>query len=361
MLKFMTVVPLLVAATLTSASHFIPVHPNIEIGIPRSSLLKRDELPNNKLSVPLPEGVPRKIELTDKPNDPAAKLVKVKYGPFRVPPNSMFSNLPVYAGGAEIHKPCETCWLGAFQGAMEYEDGSDANVESGIYMHHFVIVNENKPDWLCGIRAGGLFRNQWIYNSGNERPPVRLNTKHKFGMRVDKPDRFSALGEIMNMSNETKTVYTTVTYEVVPIDTPGYREATHLRLDGWICGGSDLPAKKGFYQYHSANWTSPYSGVILHNDGHGHDGTTQVKLFINNKEYCNSIQYYGLRPGWVQKQHLQVDPALHRMQYISDAVACEDQGRLEKGDVLVTQASYNDTKYPQMVFRKHLEGVSGSS
>jgi hypothetical protein len=86
-------------------------------------------------------------------------------------------------------------------------------------------------------------------------------------MRVDKGDKFSALTEIMNMSNRTQTVYTTVIYEVVPIDTPGYREATHLRVDVWHCGGSDVPAKRGAYKWTSPNITSPYSGVILHSDG----------------------------------------------------------------------------------------------
>jgi hypothetical protein len=215
----------------------------------------------------LPASVPHKILITDKPSDPNGKMVKIRYGPFTVPAMSMFTPLPEMFGGAAIHKPCEECFLGKFQGGMEYEDGSEANVDTGMYMHHFVITNTGKPDWLCGLRKGGSFRNQWVYNSGNERPPVRLNSKYKFGMRVDKEDTFEAVGEIMNMSNETKTVYATTIYEVVPLDTPGYREATHLRLDVWQCGGSDVPAKKGAYTYTSPDWTSPYSGLILHNDG----------------------------------------------------------------------------------------------
>lgn len=45
------------------------------------------------------------------------------------------------------------------------------------------------------------------------------------------------------------------------------------------------------------------------------------------------------------------------MQYISDAVACEDTGRLEKGDVLQTTAHYDESKYPQMTFKGHKEAV----
>jgi hypothetical protein len=217
--------------------------------------------------IALPNLVPRKIRISDKPNDPAGKLVKVRYGPFTLPPNSVFSALPEQAGGAKIHKPCDECFLGAFQGGLEYEDGTDANVNTGPYLHHFVVINNNKPDWVCGLRAGSMYRPQYIYNSGNERPPVRLNTKHKFGMRVDTEDTFSAAAELMNMSNETKVVYATTIYEVIPINTPGYREATHIRMDVWMCGGSDVPAKNGSYTYTSPTWKSPYAGVMLHSDG----------------------------------------------------------------------------------------------
>jgi hypothetical protein len=94
---------------------------------------------------------------------------------------------------------------------------------------------------------------------------------------------------------------------------------------------------------------------------HGHDGATEVKLHLNGKVFCNSIQYYGLGPGWTQphnisKQH--VDPHITEMQYISHAVTCEDFGRLEKGDVVWTEAFYNGTKYPQMEFRGRLQAVS---
>jgi hypothetical protein len=217
--------------------------------------------------IALPNLVPRKIRITDKPNDPAGKLVKVRYGPFTLPPNSIFSALPEQAGGVKIHKPCEQCYLGAFQGGLEYEDGTDANVNTGPYLHHLVLINNNKPDWVCGLRTGSMYRPQYIYNSGNERPPVRLNTQHKFGMRVDSEDTFSAAAELMNMSNETKIVYATTIYEVIPINTPGYREATHIRMDVWMCGGSDVPAKNGSYTYTSPTWKSPYAGVMLHNDG----------------------------------------------------------------------------------------------
>jgi len=94
---------------------------------------------------------------------------------------------------------------------------------------------------------------------------------------------------------------------------------------------------------------------------HGHDGTTEVNLMINGKLFCNSTQYYGLRPTTTQPLEIAMqhgDSHTNGMQYISDAVACEDEGRIEKGDVLWTEAYYNASKYPQMVFKGHVEAVS---
>ncbi|KAE9963117.1 hypothetical protein EG327_001675 [Venturia inaequalis] len=330
---------LVAALGLLSLAWAAPLNSDLGVG-PERFPIDQDE-------TNLPQGVPRKIKMTDKPNDPAGKLVKVRYGPFSLPPNSVFTALPEAAGGVKIHKPCEECYLGAFQGGLEYEDGTDANVASGPYLHHFVIINNNKPDWVCGLRSGSMYRPQYVYNSGNERPPVRLNTKHKFGMRVDSEDTFSAAGELMNMSNETKVVYATTIYEVIPLETPG-----------------DVPAKDGSYNYTSPEWKSPYAGVMLHNDGHGHDGTTHVSLTKNGQEYCNSIQYYGLRNGTFLPKDLATQHAANHgaeMQYISDAVACEDTGRLEKGDVLQTTAHFDESKYPQMTFKGHKENQMGIS
>jgi hypothetical protein len=333
--------------------------------------------------IDLPPLVPPKIRLTDEPNDPRGKLVKMRYGPYVLRPNSTYPSSRLdRVNSPTIYKPCEECFLGAFQGGLEYENGSIANVDTGVYLHHFVVVNNNKPDWLCGSyrdeNTGTYYPAQYVYNSGNERPPVRLNSRYEYGMLVNKTDTFGAAVELMNMSNETKTVYATVIYEVIPPDTPGYKEATHLRIDVLFCGGSHIAAKTGAYTYNSMNYTSPYAGHILHSDGlvpdsstwsvrtnvvlrHGHSGTTDVSLWINDAVFCNSRQYYGLRPSWVQGPHIAMNHD-HRntngMKFISDAGACEDYGELKIGDILRTEAFYNDGEHSQLKMHGRLDPVS---
>jgi hypothetical protein len=308
--------------------------------------------------IQLPPGVPPKVLATGTPIDPAGKIVKMRYGPFKIAPGTMFQSVPSFVGGPKIPKPCEECFITSLQGGMEYEDGSEANVDSGIYQHHFALVNLDKPDWLCGLELGGWMRSQWIYNGGNEHPPVRLNAKHKFGVKVDKGDQWIGLHEVMNMGNVTKTVYATMVYEVVPLTTPGYREATHLRLGVWHCSQVDeIPAKRGAYKYTSPVWTSPYSGVVLHNDGHGHPGVANVKLHVNNKTLCDSQQYYGLEPRWVAKKEAG-EHGHGGMKFLSHAVVCSNEFRIEKGDQVITEAFYDGDKYEQMVFMNHLDNVS---
>lgn len=62
--------------------------------------------------------------------DSGANIVKKRYGPFHVPANSDL-NPPLWS----IAKPCESCWITAMQGGLEFEDGRIANVDSGAWLH----------------------------------------------------------------------------------------------------------------------------------------------------------------------------------------------------------------------------------
>jgi hypothetical protein len=46
------------------------------------------------------------------------------------------------------------------------------------------------------------------------------------------------------------------------------------------------------------------------------------------------------------------------MRFISDAGACEDYGELQKGDVLRTEAFYNDAEHSQLKMHGRLDPVS---
>jgi len=60
-------------------------------------------------------------------------VVKVRYGPYNV---SAKSEIDPYL--LTMKKPCETCWVTAMQGGLEYADGRIANADSGAWLHHMV-------------------------------------------------------------------------------------------------------------------------------------------------------------------------------------------------------------------------------
>ena len=63
-----------------------------------------------------------------------------------------------------------------------------------------------------------------VFSTGNERVPMRLNSRHKYGLDFrDGP--FGGVLEIMNENKHPITVYMTMTFEYLPKSTPGYREA----------------------------------------------------------------------------------------------------------------------------------------
>lgn len=48
-----------------------------------------------------------------------------------------------------IKKPCDNCWITAGEGRIEYEDGTEANIDTGAYLHHMVVAS-------LGAGGGGL-------------------------------------------------------------------------------------------------------------------------------------------------------------------------------------------------------------
>jgi len=164
---------LLAATQLVGASVF----PRQEFNEATSREFEEQIMIDNKK---LPKNVPGKITMLSEPSHPEAKLVKKRYGPYKTRANSMYNGMPFFGQDSDLEKPCEDCYITAFQGGMEYEDGSNANVDTGIYLHHFVLGNMNKEDAVCGRKGGGRYRREYLYNSGNERPPVRLNGKAIF-------------------------------------------------------------------------------------------------------------------------------------------------------------------------------------
>lgn len=115
----------------------------------RQGLLPKDSRPGDLASGVLctppggrvdetPGAAPRRVELKSTQKIPGVKRVKLRYGPYKVP-NMMIKSV-MGEGGAlwncgddKIEKPCEECFLTRMQAGLEYPDGTNANIDTGMW------------------------------------------------------------------------------------------------------------------------------------------------------------------------------------------------------------------------------------
>ena len=67
-------------------------------------------------------------DLEERPN-----VVKIRYGPYNIKANSEEEFFIT-----KMKKPCDDCWITAFQGGLEYVNGTVANADTGAWLHHMV-------------------------------------------------------------------------------------------------------------------------------------------------------------------------------------------------------------------------------
>lgn len=61
--------------------------------------------------------------------------------------------------------PCSNCAITWMQAGLEYPNGSYANANTSLLLHHTFMANTAQPDAVCGSNASG----ERFFASGNER------------------------------------------------------------------------------------------------------------------------------------------------------------------------------------------------
>lgn len=67
--------------------------------------------------------------------------------------------------------PCRDCIITWMQMGLEHANGTTADANTGMWLHHGIMVNMNRKDAVCGLSAYG----QRFSASGNERTPLDLS------------------------------------------------------------------------------------------------------------------------------------------------------------------------------------------
>ena len=263
------------------------------------------------------------------PNAPEGTWGQIRVGPFVIPPEG--------AGGAAAHaniavpsiaKPCTNCFLQQFEPDLVYADGSSANLDTGMMLHHAVLFAAGRQDATCGPEQpfpGKL--GERFFASGNERTPGAFPPG--FGYYVD-PGNWSGIFHVMNHATETKTVFFQVKVRWSAAAAGGILPLRPIWLDMNNCRTSEYAVPAGPSSSHWS-WTSNLTGRIVATAGHVHDGGLRTTLTnrTTKEHLCTSWA------GWGRK-------AAYQGTIESMSTCTWDRvGTVEKGQVLDLETAYN--------------------
>jgi len=279
-------------------------------------------------------------------------------------------------------KPCDgECVLLNLVPGLEYDDGKIAESYNGAWLHHAVLLNAGLQvnDAVCG---GGMIEH--LFESGNERTEIAFvlpNSTVKSGYHVRPSDIFLINTELMNMENQEKWVWLTLTFDYMDGSPPGYKEGkvVWMSIGPSRCGGTSdnpfgrsnltatqQPTSVSFSEY-SIPWISPRDGYILGANGHMHEGGTSVDVFRNDQLICTSLPKYAKSAakgmgGHHGKRQNMGGHSSDDIEHIGEQTGCEFHQAIpiRKGDKMFIRSNYDFTQHPGMLNKKgELDEVMG--
>lgn len=219
-----------------------------------------------------------------------------------------------------IEKPCSgQCSILRQQGGLEYPNGTNANIDSGMWLHHMVHFVTGPKRWdavgsgnrMCLPFVGfgsSPSRSERYFVTGNERTPFNYYQPGMEGgtaFHLESQDRFTYLVELMNMNMKAQTVYITMTYDILDGPLPqGWKEVKAVYLDANSCLTSEVrpPKQNGGFSIQSKPWKPNIEGKIIDAIGHLHDGGVEVDLkATQSNSLCRMPAAYSEKPEYVFK------------------------------------------------------------
>lgn len=295
------------------------------------------------------------------------KRIKLRYGPYSVPNMNktsitgeagMLWNFPDLA----IPKPCTTCTIVSQVAGLEYPDGKNANIDTGMWLHHMVhfAIGTGRWDPTCvgkpslpHIDVNATPQNaERYFSSGNERTHVQLDvlgaTGTKFGYHIKSTDKFGFIVDLMNMNMQDKTVYMTMTYDIIDGPLPaGWRDVKVVWFDAAQCGTSEVrpPKQSGSFTISSGKWKPNFEGDILGTGGHVHDGGVKITVnYQQGKQLCTSNAGYAEKNEYVSGGHtmggVQSKPGSHAHGVASKHISSMTQCYLSPTGELTKEGSW---------------------
>jgi hypothetical protein len=272
--------------------------------------------------------VPRGAPFAGAQTAGGVQVTTVRYGPFTLPPAGKGGDVDhanVFLPDAA--RPCEDCFITRAEPDLVYDDGTPANLDTGLMLHHAVLFNTGRPDTTCGSDTFFGRLGERFLASGNERTVKRYPDGYGYHLGHDP---VTGVFHIMNHSAQTKTVWFTFKVDWLPDSASGIRAVTPLWLDENNCRDSEYAAPAGPTAKHWT-WTSPVSGRIVAGGGHVHTGGVRTVLTntTTGQHICTAWAGYGRKPAYMGE--------IESMSWC----AWDTLGVVHKGDVLDLESDYD--------------------
>lgn len=265
------------------------------------------------------------------------------------------------------HNPCNDCFVTWIQAGLEYPDGTEANADTGLWLHHIVTADLRKAPLTCPVHLEG----DRFFSSGNERGAHNIcaNGTEKAGYYIPPKHQIGALIELMNMHDTEQEAILTMTYEFVPGVPTGFQKAIPLWLDIADCSvlEKELPLKEGIvFDYDGPAWKSNTTYRIISNTGHLHDGGIHIETRKNGEVICDSHALYGETAGYLSNVDMAMDmismcrmknpgdeqfskPDLEHLSSMADCTNTQKHEYILPGDELMVMAYYDLSQHTPMV------------
>lgn len=149
-----------------------------------------------------------------------------------------------------------------------------------------------------------------VFMSSKERNPglfTQAKSSVKTGYHILEEDQFVVFTELMNMGDQEKWAWVTITYDYIDGEQPDYLDGKVIwqQIGRNSCGDDPRnpfgesnmtdnrqPIKMAFGE-HSFPWELPYDAQLLGTNGHMHDGATSMEIFLNDKHVCTTAPSYS--------------------------------------------------------------------
>jgi hypothetical protein len=250
---------------------------------------------------------------------------------------------------------CTNCTILAAKADVTVENGTRADIDDGVYVHHILAfdISKKAPDFAnyCPRNGKNVMMN--AFSGFSKLPPLFLagaaneywvwytspNGKENSGYHISpKGGNFAVQSEIVNYKDTPQQVYLTFDLEFLPGEVGRDSLFTMLVVTGCDSAGYRSPELQN--NMTSGEWPVRSDGKLINIRGHLHDGGEAMELFVNGKMVCRSGSVYGGKGGIMT-----LDDGT-KWETISAMTDCNNAVPLKKGDILTMKAIYDLKKHP---------------